>query len=150
MTNYLKTYQMIINNSRMNITSELDILIQLKTQLVAFLDELIESFPTESDFVVYRIFVKDRLPIVDIMKYITINLCPLQEMVKVRNDEFFMDHNILFEKFDEHETNKISYFKKMWTSGVLDKQDKETIWRWFETFIYLGNKHLELEKKKLK
>jgi len=141
---------MIINNSRMNITSELDILIQLKTQLVAFLDELIESFPTESDFVVYRIFVKDRLPIVDIMKYITINLCPLQEMVKVRNDEFFMDHNILFEKFDEHETNKISYFKKMWTSGVLDKQDKETIWRWFETFIYLGNKHLELEKKKLK
>ncbi len=134
----------------MNITSELDILIQLKTQLVAFLDELIESFPTESDFVVYRIFVKDRLPIVDIMKYITINLCPLQEMVKVRNDEFFMDHNILFEKFDEHETNKISYFKKMWTSGVLDKQDKETIWRWFETFIYLGNKHLELEKKKLK
>lgn len=128
--------------------SELDILIQLKSQLVAFLDELIETFPNESDFVVFRIFVKDRLPILDIMKYITINLCPLQEMIRTRNEEFFMTHNVLFEKFDEHESNKISYFKKMWISGSLDKRDKETIWRWFETFIYLGNKYLELERKK--
>ena len=132
----------------MNSGTELDILIQLKNQLVAFLDELIESFPAETDFVVFRIFVKDRLPIVDIMKYIIINLCPLQDMIKVRDEKFFMNHNVLFEKFDEHETNKVSYFKKMWTSGTLDKQDKETMWRWFETFIYLGNRFTELEKKR--
>jgi hypothetical protein len=128
--------------------SELDILTQLKSQLVAFLDELIESFPNETDFVVFRIFVKDRLPITEIMNYIISNLCPLQDLVKKRDENFFLNHNVLFEKFNEHETSKISYFKRMWTSGVLDKEDKETFWRWFETFIYLGQKYSEIERKR--
>lgn len=130
-------------------SSEIDILKQLKIQLVTFLDELIESFPSETDFVAFRIFVQDQLPIIDIMKYIIVNLCPLQEMVKQRKEDFFMNHNILFEKFDKHEKNKVSYFKKLWMSGQLDKQEKETLWSWFDTFIYLGNRYAELERKRL-
>lgn len=128
-------------------SSELELLIQLKTQLVNFLDELIESFPSEPDFVIFRIFVNDRIPIADIMKYITINLCPLQEMVKNRDETFFFNHNILFEKFNEAESSKVNHFKRLWSSGNLDKEDKEVIWRWFQSFIYLGNKYLECKKK---
>jgi hypothetical protein len=127
--------------------SEIEILSQLKTQLVNFLDELIESFPNEPDFVIFRIFVSDRLPILDIMNYITINLCPLQEMVKSRNENFFLNHNILFEKFDETQSSKINRFKSIWISGNLDKDEKETIWQWFQTFIHIGNKYLEYKKK---
>lgn len=128
-------------------SSELELLIQLKEQLVNFLDELIESFPSEPDFVIFRIFVNDRIPIVDIMKYITKNLCPLQDMIKARNEEFFLNHNILFEKFSENESSKVNHFKRLWTSKSLDKEDKEVIWRWFQSFILLGNKWMEIKKK---
>lgn len=128
-------------------TTELDLLIQLKTQLVNFLDELIESFPTEPDFVIFRIFVKDQIPIADIMKYIVENLVPLQEQVKNKDEKFFLNHNLLFEKFDEKKTSKVNHFKKLWLSSNIDSDDREVLWKWFATFIYLGNKYLELKKK---
>lgn len=127
-------------------SSEIELLTHLKTQLVNFLDELIESFPKEPDFVIFRIFVNDRLPITDIMKYITINLCPLQDMIKNKDEKFFLNHNILFEKFDDQERNKVNHFKDLWLSGNLDNEDKETLWKWFSSFIYIGNKYKELKK----
>jgi len=127
-------------------SSELEILVQLKQQLVDFLDELIESFPNEPDFIIFRIFVNDQIPIIDIMKYITEKLCPLHDMVKRRDEKFFADYNVLFEKFDEKKTGKVNYFKRIWFSGGLDKEDKEVIWRWFHSFLVLGNKYIELQK----
>ena len=128
-------------------SSEIELLIQLKKQLVDFLDELIESFPNEPDFVIFRIFVNDRIPIAEIMSYITNNLCPLKDMIKSRNEQFFLGHNILFEKFSDSEATKVNHFKEMWSSSSLDKEDKEVIWKWFESFIYVGNKYLECKKK---
>jgi hypothetical protein len=127
-------------------SSETDILLQLKGQLVAFLDELIESFPAEPDFVIFRIFINDQVPIIDIMEYIVTELCPHQEMVKNRNDAFFLNNNLFFEKLDEKKTSKVNHFKKLWQSSSLDKEDRETIWRWFASFIYLGNKYKEIHK----
>ena len=128
-------------------SSEIEILTQLKTQLINFLDELIETFPSEPDFVVFRIFANDRIPITEIMNYIVNNLCPLGEMVKNQDEKFFLNYNILFETFTEQGSNKVNHFKKMWTSGSLDKEDKETMWKWFQSFIYLGNKYVECKKK---
>jgi len=128
--------------------SEIDILSQLKKQLVTFLDELIESFPEESEFIIFRIFVNDKIPIVDIMKYITENLCPLKDMVKSRNEDFFLNHNILFERLESEDSSKVNYFKNMWTSGTLDDDNKEIIWKWFESFINIGNKYIDYVKKR--
>ena len=127
--------------------SEIEILSQLKKSLLSFLDELIASFPSEPDFVIFRIFVNDKLAIVDIMEYLVENLVPLQDMVKARNEKFFLNYNILFEKFNDKQTDKVNKFKEIWTSNRLDKDDKETIWRWFSSFIYLGNKYIELKNK---
>ena len=128
-------------------SSELEILIQLKTQLVNFLDELIESFPQEADFIIFRIFVKDQIPILDIMDYVVGKLCPLQEMIKNKDENFFLNQNILFEKFDEKKSNRVNHFKRLWLSGSIDKEDKETIWKWFSSFIFLGHKYKEIKKK---
>jgi len=128
-------------------STEIEVLIQLKSQLVNFLDELIESFPNEPDFVIFRIFVNDRIPISEIMNYITSNLCPLKDMVEKKDDNFFLNHNILFEKFNEKEKSKINHFKKLWLSPNIDKDDREVIWKWFKSFIYLGNKYSELTNK---
>ena len=127
-------------------SSEIELLTQLKTQLVSFLDELIESFPNEPDFVIFRIFVNDRIPILDIMKYITIKLCPLQNMVETKNEDFFLNYNVLFDKFENDSQSKVNHIKKLWLSGVLDMEDKKTMWKWFASFIHLGNKYLELKK----
>jgi hypothetical protein len=128
-------------------SSELELLQQLKHQLVTFLDELIESFPNEKDFVIFRLFVNETLPIAEIMRYIVENLCPLQDMVKARNEDFFLNYNILFERFDSDDKNKVNHFKRLWTSGNLDKDDKDTMWRWFTSFISLGNRYVQLQKK---
>jgi hypothetical protein len=121
--------------------SQIELLKILKVQLVNFLDELIATFPSETDFVIYRIFVKDQLPIVDIMRYIINNLCPHYNMIKQRDEKFFLNYNVLFEKFEEKQSNKANYFKKMWTSGNLDKEEKENIWKWFECFVDIALKY---------
>lgn len=128
-------------------SSEIEILARLKDQMVTFLDELIEAFPKEPDFVIFRIFVNDRVPITDIAKYIVHKLCPYQEMIKNRCEDFFLERNVLFDQMGDKEKGKVNHFRKLWLSGNLDKQDKETIWKWFDSFIFLGNKYAECKKE---
>ena len=117
---------------------QLELLIQLKDQLIFFLDELIELLPQEPDIVIVRIFLKDKIPIADVMAYICKELVPLKPLVDSKDDSFFLDNNILFETLDD---KKVNHFKKIWTNGCLDREDKETIWRWFKSFIYLAERY---------
>ena len=126
-------------------SSEVQILSDLKNELVKFLDELIELFPSEPDFVIFRILVKDKIPTVSIMNYIVNKLCPLHYMIKNRNEKFFLDQNILFESFSDGEKERVNYFKNIWTSG-LDEENKEIMWTWFASFVYMANKYRELKK----
>ena len=47
--------------------SEIEILTEFKTQLIAFFDELIGQFPQEGDLVVVRLFLANQIPIQDVM-----------------------------------------------------------------------------------
>lgn len=119
-------------------SSRLQILSDFKTNLVAFLDELIEQFPEEGDLVVARIFLNDQVPIVDVMNTFITKLLPVKDMVKQRNDDFFLNNNILFDQLDK---NKVNHFKKLWRSERLDSEDRQTIWRWYDLFISLSEKY---------
>ena len=123
--------------------SELEVLIQLKTQLVNFLDELIESFPDEPDFLIFRIFIKDQIPITDVMNYIVFKLLPLQRLVKERDEKFFLNNNVLFPEFNNADLKKVDHFRNIWLSEKVDQDDRDVIWSWFDTFIYLANKYIE-------
>lgn len=118
--------------------SELGLLIKLQEELIFFFDELIALLPDEPDLVIVRIFLKDKIPIAEVMDYITRELLPLENMVREKNDAFFINHNILFSKLDE---NKVNHFKRIWTSGSLDAENKNTIWMWFRSFISLAKKY---------
>ena len=124
--------------------SQLDYLVKLKTNLIDFFDELIELLPSESDLVVVRIFLKDQIPIQDIMNYIIATLIPLKPLVTEKNDDFFLDNNILFERLD---SNKVNHFKRLWLDKSFDDENKDTMWRWFESFIYLAEKYVDAGKK---
>ena len=47
--------------------SEINILSIFKTNLISFVDELIGQFPREPDLIILRIFLKDQVPIQDVM-----------------------------------------------------------------------------------
>jgi hypothetical protein len=126
--------------------AELVILSNFKIQLVNFLDELIEYFPNETDFVIARIFIKDQIPIEEIMKYFCVKLCPLEEMIKNKNEKFFIENNILFGGLDGDKIGKINYFRELWISGQIDEDNKKIIWSWFSSFICLANKYKEITK----
>lgn len=122
--------------------AELQILQQFKQGLITFFDELISMFPTEGDLVIVRIFINDQVPIMDVMEHFVTQLLPLKDVVKERNDEFFLNNNVLFEALNQ---SRVGYFKTLWQSGVLDKEDKETVFRWFDSFIFLAERYAKLK-----
>lgn len=123
-------------------SNEIQILTEFKNGIVSFLDELIEQFPEEPDLVIARIFLNDQIPIVDIMNHFIHKLLPLEQEVKEKNERFFLENNLLFDKVDN---SRVNNFKRLWNSGRLDKEDKNTIWKWYESFIYLAKKYQKLK-----
>lgn len=128
--------------------SELEILKQFKNALISFLDELICQFPLEGDLVIFRIFLKDRVPIVNVLNYVVLNILPLKQMIVDRDEDFFLNKCNLFESIQNDEKkNKVSRFKKLWRSECLDDDDKRVVWEWFDSFIYLSEKYQKCKSK---
>lgn len=125
-----------------NKMSEIEILKQFQNTLISFLDELIVQFPSEGDLVIFRIFLKDRVPIVSVMNYFVQKILPLKKMITERDEDFFLNHCMLFESVDSTDKKgKINHFKKLWRSESLDDDDKRVVWEWFDSFIFLGEKY---------
>lgn len=120
-----------------------DILQEFKNQLVSFFDELINQFPSEGDFVVIRLFISNQIPIRDVMNNFNYQLNKenklFKTMIKNRDENFFLDNNLF--NLTVGNQNKVSYFKKLWRSGVLDDDDKAVMWRWVDSFVYLTDKY---------
>ena len=126
-------------------TVKTDILIEFKKQLTIFFDELIGQFPTEGDLIVIRLFLTNQIPIQDIMdifvRTLNNNDGEFKLMIKSRDENFFLEHDI----FDTISKQKSGHFKKLWSSGQLDQEDKEIMWKWLDTFVYLSEKYTSLE-----
>jgi len=115
---------------------------EFRDQLVNFLDEIIEQFPLESDFVLIRMFIKDQVPVHDILGRFIRDILPLKNCVKERDEKFFLDNQILYTGGNIN-LEKMDHFKKLWQSDDLDKEDKETIWKWMDCFILISNKYYQ-------
>lgn len=119
-------------------SDSIKILNDFQTSLVSFFDELIEMFPNEGDFVTIRIMIKDRIPITQIADYFAQNILPEKELIKARSDSVFLEKNVLFSSLGPMQSNN---FKNLWASDKLDKQDRETIWKWLDVFLFLVEKY---------
>lgn len=113
---------------------------EFRDQLVIFLDELIEQFPHEGDFVLIRIFIKDQLPMVDVIGRFIRDLLPLKKQVQERNSTFFIQNSLLYTGASLAE-NKVNHFKQLWLSDKLDDNDRDVIWRWMDLFISIAEKY---------
>ena len=118
----------------------MDVLKEFKSQLIIFFDELIESFPMEGDLVVARLFIANQVPIVDLMNdfnhHINKNDGRLRKMIKERREDFFLKETL----FTKHKES-LDHFKRLWRSSTMDNEDKDIIWKWVDTFIFLGDKY---------
>lgn len=118
----------------------IQVLHDLKKNLVNFFDELIDMFPANSEFLSIRILIKDRAPITEIMSYFVDNVLPEKELVKKRSDILFTEKNVLFSLLGP---SSVNMFKILWKEQ-LDKDDKAVIWKWFDIFIFLAEKYKKL------
>ena len=122
--------------------SKLGYLIDFKEQMVKFLDELIIQFPEEAAFYFIRIFVKDKIPVEDVLGRFMRDCLPYKKFIEEENDLFFLNSDIIYNTYAaEVGMEEMNKFKDMWTSGRLDEDDKECIWAWMKLFFKLSESY---------
>lgn len=130
-----------------NNMSELEILQEFKNHLIDFFDELINQFPEESDLIFIRIFLKDQIPIQDVMNNFIFQMNTengkMREMVRERNEAFFIEHDI----FSGFGKSKVKHFEHLWRTQF-DDADKKIMWKWIDSFIIKSDKYIKATKKK--
>lgn len=118
---------------------KLQMMKEFRTQLVAFLDELIEQFPAEGDFVIIRIFIKDQIPMADVIGRFIRDLLPLKSQIKERDEKFFLQNTLLYT--GTIASDKVNHFKRLWLSKQLDDKDREIIWQWMDAFVGIADRY---------
>ena len=114
-----------------------------KDNIILFLDELIEQFPSEANFIMARIFLKDRVSPETIINVFIREVRSLKEDIAKRDEKVFLNNNLsLFNSFDK---STVNHFKVLWKSSSLDDDDKQVIWQWFDTFVYLSEQYQKLK-----
>ena len=111
-----------------------------KDQFITFLDELIAQFPKEPDLVIVRIFMKDQVPIEDVMCHVIKEILPFETKIDAKDEGFFLENKRLF---NEISSESVIHFKRLWTSTSLDNDDRDAIWDWFKSFCILAKRYQE-------
>lgn len=151
-----------------NDTKKYKLLIEFKNQIIKFLDELIEQFSDRGEFMILRIFVKDQIPLEQVLgKFIT-DVLPYQEFVKKRDASLFLKTDVIShallgssqKEYLQENQDTANALKSLWLSGRLDDADRDTIWDWLELFLTIADKYhksygcvrgweVDIEKRKL-
>jgi len=105
---------------------------KFKKQLVSFLDELIEQFPSQAEFIIMIIFVKDKIPIKTLINQFISDVLPHENLIKHRDNSLFKVAQLI------GYPNKPKFFHDFWFSDLLDDADREIIWKWIDVFVILA------------
>ena len=125
-------------------SQKIKLLSNFRQNLIKLFDDLIGEFPAEGDFIALRIFFDQQMPIEDVMEgFIYEMLKPnVREMIKQRNEEFFLEHNSLFKALSN---SKVDYHKRLWRQ--MDTDNKNILWQYMDAFVYFGTKYQEITRK---
>jgi hypothetical protein len=109
-----------------------------KDQFITFIDELIAQFPREPDLVIVRIFMKDQVPVADVLSHMIKEILPHEQRILNKDESFFLDNTQLFSQLG---SKTVIHFKRLWTSTALDFDDRDAIWDWFKSFCSLAKSY---------
>tara|TARA_B100000131_G_C18013497_1_gene571516 strand:+ start:420 stop:881 length:462 start_codon:yes stop_codon:yes gene_type:complete len=119
-------------------TTAFDYIKGFKEQMVDFLDELIEMFPTDGSFILIRVFVNDKIPVTAVLGRFMRDCLKYHKLVETRNDKLFLSKDFLYNSYGkEVGIDQIDRFKDIWEKE-LDEDDKEMVWTWMDLFFKLS------------
>jgi hypothetical protein len=112
------------------------------SNIISFLDELIDMFPSEADLVIARLFLKDTIPPITTLNKFIQDVMPNKDKISERDATFFLEDADLLGSLNQ---SKVNHLNKIWKSSILDDEDRQIIWTWFDTFVYLAEKYQKLK-----
>lgn len=116
-----------------------DILLKFKTQLLLFIDELIQQFPHEGDFVIFKLFIANQMPIQTAMelfrKQLDNNEQRVRKMIELRLSDFFF----VSDNFPFISASKLEKCEVLWND--LDVTDATIMWTWIDSIVKLADKY---------
>ena len=115
--------------------------LEFKKQIVKFLDELIDQFPEEADFVILRIFIKDQIGHEYILGNFTRMFYPYKILVKNKDKRSFQILDDMMNNIMRDNSSNLQTFQRIWESSELDDDDKEIMWQWMNMFMKLCENH---------
>lgn len=110
--------------------------LKIKMQIIGFLDDLIDQFPTDHDIIIMRIIVScNHISVVKI----------IEEFKRYTDNEYewfdTINKNTFFTTTtDVNIYSKICYYRTLWNNNEIDINTKHTISKWFDVFRYLISK----------
>jgi len=126
-------------------TDSVKTLALLQKSLVQFFDELVETFPRQGDFVIFRIMIKDRIPTTDIVSHFKKTLVPHLKIIKEKTSgkevsvSLLQIMNTIFSGLGSVSS---STFEDLLNTlhPVNDKETIDAMWRWLDVFGTLTEK----------
>jgi len=121
--------------------SKLEILKIFKEKFVEFLDCVLDLFPGDQNIIFIRtVFSQGHFPVESAMKILKNNITPVANTIRKRDETFFTG-NASDDLFSGISSNHVIKWRDIWTSGRLDKDDKDCIWDWITLFLNLSEKY---------
>ena len=110
--------------NKMSAQQQLRILSIFKDQFITFLDELIAQFPNEPDLVIVRIFMKDQVPVADVLCHVIQEILPHEKKILAKDDRFFLENKTLLQELS---SETVIHFNHLCNSKDIDNKDKNAI-----------------------
>lgn len=118
------------------------ILASLREDLLTFLDELSIILPDDKNLLMMKPFIKIVI-MADVANYISKYIAPLKEKVIKRDEKYFLENAVLFEKLQDR-ASTVNYFKNLWMKTD-DPHSKEAVWQWLSHFIEMSERYDKLQ-----
>lgn len=123
--------------------SELQLLQTFKNQIINFLDELIQQFPNQAEFVIIRVFVKDQIPLADVLGRFIKECIDFHDQIKQKDEKFFLESDIIVNALGGNQMglDVMDKLRELWRSDSLDQEDRDMVWRWLDLFFNIAQKY---------
>ena len=132
----------------MSSDKKFELQVKFKNNMLKFIDELIELCPDRGEFFMVKVFVRDNVPLQEIIERFADIVLPYTAQIKEKNQDFFLtttalqDSMTCFEYMRENDNGKmlIESTRKLW-SEKFDEDDKNACWKWLNLFVILAKKY---------
>jgi len=111
--------------------------VQLKEQFLLFIDDLIEICPSETSLAFMRLYVSNSAKPSTIADNMVRFVLPHALQISRRESKYFEENRSIFGT--EVPDSVHEKFKNLWCN-VLEEEDKEIVWDYFDVFVGLAKK----------